>query len=616
MTKTETSRAVQIQYATRSSILREPESSSIHFALDQRRGPLGFRGQVCNPALFRDAWSTAIAIQRSDLRYKARDRTAYLAYLMKQGKRANAAIWEAQKAFLDHAFAPPQTETTLDPVFSIHPDEVSVEVFSRDESAYARLAFKNDAFEKREASHGTTFVDISETLIDQLDRVRTYKPMSLEVGPSATSSPITTQAFSREVQVPYAWLRGFLQVQSAASLPSTLCEISPVDFYNLLFVLRTRKAQKAPRAVRFELVPNRAPRMVIEPWDIVLETHGSPYRGQPRVVRIFGRQRLLSFARILPYVRNIQVQLLGAGLPVFWVFDMGQAVLTTAFTGWTENSWANATSFDTLMPQETISEALGDTVFKTLMQHGPTSFLNLSSVLRYPHDQLRAALQLECLRGRVLFDVHQQVYRPRDLFGEPISQELIRFGSDREAKAHRLLGNSTHAALGDVKLIKVHELVGEGLEIHGEVMDKEAHRNFAPRYTLDLEGRVKEAWCNCLTFRRSGLREGPCEHMIALRILFNRKRAEELAMRDSPEGRTLIRAETRTYARRDSSGHELVYRVSLDDRVVYVQWGERFGQTRSQRMWFDTDHEAREAYFTRLDALSSEGFIDADTSVA
>jgi hypothetical protein len=35
------------------------------------------------------------------------------------------------------------------------------------------------------------------------------------------------------------------------------------------------------------------------------------------------------------------------------------------------------------------------------------------------------------------------------------------------------------------------------------------------------------------------------------------------------------------------------------------------GEQRHQRLWFDTDSEARTAYFTRLESLAAEGFIDS-----
>jgi hypothetical protein len=193
------------------------------------------------------------------------------------------------------------------------------------------------------------------------------------------------------------------------------------------------------------------------------------------------------------------------------------------------------------------------------------------------------------------------------LFSEPIDEAMIRYGNEREQRAHRLLDGAA-----EVAITKLHEIAGEGVEIHGNVDDREAHRSFAPHFMLDLEGRVKDAACGCPTFRRAGLREGPCEHMIALRLSHSRQRTADEALRRTAEGRKLIRAETRTYTRRDAAGRELVYRLSLDDRAVSILWGAR-GAERQQRLSFDTDVEARDAYFARLDGLAADGFIDADS---
>ncbi|EYF02440.1 SWIM zinc finger family protein [Chondromyces apiculatus] len=628
-------RSVQLRYAARSEVSATALASDVRVALDGGRGTVGVRGRVKDPALFRDTLMAAAAILQSDLRYKGRDRTAYLAYLMKQGKKATAAIWEAQKAFLDKALdEDTKTSGALDPVLTVHPDEVSLEVFSRDESAYARVAFASDLFEGREAAHGTTFADLSPELIAQVDRLRPYAAVDLDAGVSVAGR---APGEDRPVSVPYTWLRGFLQVQSAATLPAVTCELQPVDLYNALFTLRTRKAKTSPRGLRFELVPGRAPRMIVEPWEIVLESHGPAFKGAPRVVRTFGRQRLLTLARVLPHAKRVRVQLRGPGLPVFWVIDLGKATLTAAMTGWTESSWASAASFDALMPHSAASEvelgALATRLSALLVERGPLGLSALSEAAGVKTEAVRAAMQLECLRGRAIFDVAREVYRPRALFTEAVDEQLIRYGSPREARAHRLLGTPEAPGAGEVKITKIHEIAGEGVEIHGQVTDLEARREFPPHFTMDLEGRVSDASCTCPTFRRSGLREGPCEHMIALRLAYARKRVEEDALRQTEEGRQLIRAETRTYVRRDESGAETVYRVSLDDRVVYVQWGarsatgwsgaaatapveSRASSVRHQRIWFDTDREARDAYFRRLEDLASEGFVDADAASA
>ncbi|MCP3102447.1 SWIM zinc finger family protein [Myxococcus sp. K15C18031901] len=614
---TATRHPVELRYATASDVESTPDASRVLLALEGSRGTVGVRGRVKAPALFRDVLAATFGVLSSDLRYRGKDRTAYLAYLMKQGKRATAQIWEAQKAFLDNALdGEEKKDAVLDPVLTVDPDSVSLEVFSRDESAYARLSLDNALFEGREAAHGSTFLDVPADLPARVDRLRAYLPVSLEAHVALPAKPSQPAREARNVEVPHAWLRGFLQVQSAATLPASTCVLAPIDLYNVLFALRTRKSKKAPRALRFELIPGAAPRLVLEPWELVLECHGGTYTGTtPAVVRTFGRQRLMALARLLPHAKSVRLQLMGPGLPVFWVIDMGMATLTMGLTGWTESGWSSAAAFDVLMPRA-VPDGLAQKLRDRLRADGPLPFETLvAGAGGATKESVRAALQLECLRGRVLFDVARGQYRPRDLMPTPVDESVIRFGSEREARAHRLLGDGGPGA-GEVKLTKVHEVVGEGTRIHGEVVDREAVRSFFPSFTSDLEGRVKDATCGCPHFRRSGMREGPCEHQLALRLAWSRRRAEEEALRQTPEGRKLIRAETRSYVRRDAdTGLEQVYRVCLDGQVVSVEWGPRTGAARHQRLWFDSDAEARSAYFTRLEKLSAEGYIDAAASL-
>ncbi len=607
---TATHHAVELRYATTSDVDTGAEASRVLLALEGSRGTVGVRGRVREPALFRDALAATLGILASDLRYRGKDRTAYLAYLMKQGKRATAQIWEAQKAFLDQSLEGEQkADAVLDPLLTVDPDQVSLEVFSRDESAYARLSFDNALFEGREAAHGSTFLDVPADLLAKVDRLRTYVPVGLEAHVALPARGSDARP-ARNVEVPHAWLRGFLQVQSAATLPASTCSLAAIDLYNLLFALRTRKAKKAPRALRFELVPGMQPRLVVEPWELVIECHGPKYQGStPAVVRTFGRQRLAALARLLPHAQGVRVQLLGPGLPVFWVIDLGPATLTLALTGWTESGWSSAAAFDALMPRA-VPDGLAEKLRNRLRKEGPLSFEALASGTDAPKDAVRGALQLECLRGRVLYDIARGTYRPRELLSTPVDEAVIRYGNEREERAHRLLGDGG-AGAGEVKLTKVHDVVGVGTRLNGEVVDREAVRSFFPSFMLDLEGRVREASCGCSHYRRSGLREGPCEHMIALRLAYARQRTQEEALRQTPKGRALIRAETRSYVRRDDSGQEQVYRVSLDGKLVSVEWGPRLGEQRHQRLWFDTDAEARTTYFARLESLAAEGFIDS-----
>ncbi len=599
-------REVKVQYAAPSALRAGEGRAEVTLGLDGSRGPVGLRGTIKSPALFRDALMTAFDVLGSDLRYKRKDLATYLAYLTKQGKKATKEIWEAQKKFLEQELGNEEQPTqVLEPVVTVNPDELSLEVFSRDQSSYARLSLPSAQFDHREAAHGTSTLSLDDAFIARFERMRSWQPVGLEVTNRGE------QPASQTKQIPWAWLRNFVQVQSAATLPAAVAELAPIDLYNLLFVLRTRAAKKPPRGLRFELVPGAQPRIVIEPFDIVLECHGPAYAGKtPRVVRIFGRQRLLSLGRALPHVKRVGVHLLGAGLPTFWTLDFGadRGALTVGYTGWTDSGWSSASAFDALMPPASM-EPLAEKVFGTLLTRGPTSFDELVKATGLTAKELRGALQLECLKGRVLFDLVKGLYRPRQLLDAPIDVSLIRFGGEREKLAHRLLEGA-----GKVTLTKVHDLGSEGTELTGEVEDLEARRSFSPSFTLDPEGRVRGASCNCLHFKRSGTREGPCEHLLALRLFHQRRQLHDEAARLTPEGRALIRAETRTYVRREGS-KELVYRVSLDDKLVRVLWGPRNQEPRQQRTWFDSDSLARDAYFGRLEALSSEGFIDADAQV-
>jgi hypothetical protein len=587
-------RDVKVQYGGPSALAAGEGKANVTLSLDGSRGTVGVRGNVKAPALFRDALMTAFDVLGSDLRYKRKDLATYLAYLTKQGKKANKEIWEAQKAFLEQQLGNEEKpKQVLEPVFTVSPDEVSLEVFSRDESSYARLSLPSTLFENREAAHGSATLNLDENFIARFERMRSWQPVSLE----ATSRSDASAAQTR--QVPWAWLRNFVQVQSAATLPAAVAELAPIDLYNLLFVLRTRAARKPPRGLRFELVPGAQPRLVVEPFDIVLECHGPAYAGKvPRVVRIFGRQRLLSLMRALPHVKSAKVHLMGAGLPVFWALDFGpgRGSLTVGYTGWTDSGWSSASAFDALMPPPS-AELLAARAWNVLNTKGPTSFDAMVKELGASGKEVRQALQLECLKGRVLFDLLKSEYRPRQLLDAPIDVSLIRYGGEREQLAHRLLGQEKN-----IRLTKVHDLGSEGTELTGEVEDLEARRVFNPSFTLDAEGRVRGANCTCLHFKRSGTREGPCEHL------------HDEALRQTPEGRALIRAETRTFVRRVQS-QETVYRVSLDDKLVRVLWGLRSEEPRQSRTWFDSDKQARDAYFARLDALTQDGYIDADSQL-
>lgn len=588
-------------YPDRLDVSVDDKAMSLRLPTDRRRGAPSLTARLHRPAVVRDALMALGDVLGSDLRRKASDRSDYLAYLASKGKGTSKAVWDAQREYLRLKYSEAaREEEPLDPVLTVDGDALRVEVLSRDESMYALLTLRADhAYAAADLKAGTTHLNLAPELMRAFSRIRTYRQTALRVGGAASAAPEAGEPRAR--RVPLRWLRAFGQMQAAALLPAYRFEIAPIDLYNVLFTLRMRKAKKPPRGLRYELVPGEPPRIVIEPWDIVLTATGAPYAGsRPLVVRTWGRNRLVALARVLAHARKIEVHLLGAGLPAFYVVDLGDARLTVAMSGWTDGGWAGISTFDLLA-----SGGAQDTLGAQLLAHlerGPASLDELARALGQPREEIRRAALGELGQLRAGIDLGAGVLFARPLLAEALPPDALRFRDAREAEAHRLLGEAKQ-----VKLIKVHD-APEGRTIEGQVEDRKAQRTFHPAFTLDREARTTSASCTCPAFRRSGIKEGPCEHMIAVRVLFAREQAKLESARATPEGRKLIRAETRTLTRRTPAGTEQV-RLSLDGRQVVARFGFR-EPLRQQRLLYTSAEEAREGYFGRLDELSARGYLD------
>ena len=217
---------------------------------------------------------------------------------------------------------------------------------------------------------------------------------------------------------------------------------------------------------------------------------------------------------------------------------------------------------------------------------------------------MRRTLLAALSQLRVGHDLATGEFYARPLLAQRLAGDVLRFRDAREAAAHRLLGEANA-----VTITKVHEQP-EGRTIEGQVVDAKAHRTFFPAFTIDREGRTSQASCTCSAFRRAGIKEGPCEHMIALRVAHAREQARLEAERQTPEGRARITAETRTLLRRTDRGGAETYRISLDGRSVVARLDTGVAQ-RMQKLRFDSQDDARAAYFARLADLATKGFLDA-----
>jgi hypothetical protein len=308
-------------YWKRSELASTPQGLALSLAPNLRRDRVSFEGKLRHPLRFREAISALHDIVISDLRYKPKDKSAYQAYLAEQREREislrrgmtrevreqllaqrlepipegledrykelRSFYWNARQRYADYlARHDPELWRLLmpcDPIITVAPDVLFFECFSADESSYGCLTVDRVAFANEQGvALGTTNVDYSWPLYEQFQKFRTYRETRFLIDPTGFEVRTEQAADYREekIDLPPSWLRGFLQLQAAMSLPLRRVPVSREGLYNVLAWLRRHRAAKSPRAVRFELQPGLPVALVLEPWGRRFVLHGTPYSGR------------------------------------------------------------------------------------------------------------------------------------------------------------------------------------------------------------------------------------------------------------------------------------------------------------------------------------------------
>lgn len=602
---------VELAYAGQSRMVNETDTPQLALFGNLRRDPVMLDATVKHPLRLREALATVYTIVGSDYRYIPKDRTAYNAYRRMRNQSANLGAWQAQQAYFSWlARNDPYAFLILDPVITVHPDKIFLEVFSKDEGSYANLSVSMDALEVvGTPSYGTTNIDFTPELFNAIEQFRSYRETRLTIGHNAVEvkTEETEDVLEKKIQIPDSWLRGFLQVQSSAMLPRFSFSMKPMDLYNLLRTLRLNKDQKGKRrGLRIELVPGEPPRIVMEPWETVIECGAGTYQGtQAKVIRVWGRRRLMMLRRMLPLVDEVEVHLTGSGLPSFWVLRCGEMTFTMGLTGFNASNWSQAVNFDLMLPRTDLDEADDKplkSIVKRLTKDWSCDRESLGKAAKIEGEDLVANLQRGCQEGQMMFDVAENVYRLRPLTEQPMDMERLEYRNLHERQAYDLV--LRQAA---VTITKENRIFGRGIEIVGTAKVKEDRREYAPQMMISNEGFVSRAECTCSMFRQQGIKSGPCPHLIALRIAHA---IREKVRRETGEGDDTITVETKTFSRRDD-GMETVYQITLDERRLKIRWGAAGGEMRVQQFRFPNTADARKDYLQRVGDLIEKGFLDA-----
>lgn len=296
-------------------------------------------------------------------------------------------------------------------------------------------------------------------------------------------------------------------------MPGLSVTLSREAVYSALAFLKRHKAKKSPRAVRFELLPGKAPMIVLEPWEQPIVSYGTTYDGPAtEPIRIWGARRLLVLARVLPLAERFNVRLLGTGLPSFWVAHMGEMHLTLGLSGWTTNDWTRGSALDLLAPPATITEDLLSKVGRLLQEKRALSLAELQAATQAQAPAVTAALRRLAFAGQVIHDLPRRVYRYRQVMPVPLGEAQL--GPENPE-----LAAARHLMLTRDSTLESAQRTESGMVLIGKVESTPAE------VLVDLDGRIRRGKCLCEHFRQFGIRNGPCRHMIVLRCLATTSRS-------------------------------------------------------------------------------------------
>jgi hypothetical protein len=226
---------------------------------------------------------------------------------------------------------------------------------------------------------------------------------------------------------------------------------------------------------------------------------------------------------LLPFATSVDIYLKGRSLPSFYVVKLPDLTFVLGLSGWTEQNWTGAGSFDLLNNTSPIDDQLVAKVHQHLTSRFHASPSELAVILQEKVEVIWRACERLCRQGRAIFDVESRDFRHRELFEKPIDEAKLFPPNERVERAEALLAANAipFAQCEPQETRKTKKLKTPEGPVTREIVyrDWRVTGNIGPEkaeIVVGDTGRIIFGTCTCSFFQENLMGRGPCEHMIAL----------------------------------------------------------------------------------------------------
>lgn len=363
-----------------------------------------------------------------------------------------------------------------DPVVTSNGDRLRFESFSACCGVYARLDALPGTLTARAIATGTTNVDVNPPLREALARVGPGEGLHLQVGTDVAVTTSSGTVVEKKVPLPERWLKGFAEVQVAASGTAPLLEVDAAE--------ARRFIRSLPRGSG-----TRTPMSWAVPAERGLRLASRPATG---AVCVAGPERLKALEPTLRFARALRAygpasDTRSGPLPSIWELELAESRLVVALSPEVNRGFSGEGGVLSALADDATADDAD--LVSALLAYDP--YIDVAQVARgaaLPEDRVVRALLRLGAAGRVGYDNAEAAWFHRELPYDPAALSAV------------------HPRLRDAQeLVKAHAVRVDG----GAVRVASG----------GVEHTVRDQRCTCPWWGKHRGTRGPCKHVLAAELV-------------------------------------------------------------------------------------------------